>query len=154
MGRAYVYVRMPFGWNRSPLLFCSTMKQTVLAVRERFKVKVVQYMDDILIMAQNKESLRRDTLQIIEFMKELGRKMQMKKCKTTPPRDFEFLGWGFKSNTMEVSIPQIKRRQLKQKIRKWKEMSNIKMIVREKEIASIHGELNFLRTQIVDASHH
>jgi hypothetical protein len=26
MGRAYVYVGMPFGWNRSPLLFCRTMK--------------------------------------------------------------------------------------------------------------------------------
>ncbi|KAA6360051.1 MAG: hypothetical protein EZS28_044421, partial [Streblomastix strix] len=38
--KAYCYVGLPFGWNRSPLLFCRIMRSTVRAIREKFSVRV------------------------------------------------------------------------------------------------------------------
>jgi hypothetical protein len=55
---------------------------------------------------------------------------------------------------MEVCIPQDKRRQLKQKLRKWLEITMEKKVVEVRRLAQLQGELNFLRLQIMDASLH
>ncbi|KAA6400393.1 MAG: putative Transposon Ty3-G Gag-Pol polyprotein [Streblomastix strix] len=75
-GKAYTYVGLPFGWNRSPMVFCRIMKQAVKAIREKWKVRVIQYIDDILLLSQDKEQLKKDTIEIMKFMEELGWKIQ------------------------------------------------------------------------------
>ncbi|KAA6364251.1 MAG: hypothetical protein EZS28_040222, partial [Streblomastix strix] len=74
-GKSYSYVRLSFGWNRSPMVFCRDMKQAVRAIRERWKVRGIQYIDDILLLSQNKVQLQTDTLEIMKFVEQPGRKI-------------------------------------------------------------------------------
>ncbi|KAA6356258.1 MAG: hypothetical protein EZS28_048215, partial [Streblomastix strix] len=69
---AYCYVDLPFGWKRSRLQFFRVMRSTVRSVKKKFYVRVVQQMDDLLIFSQERKQLEYDTIQIIQFMKELG----------------------------------------------------------------------------------
>ncbi|KAA6395147.1 MAG: hypothetical protein EZS28_009328 [Streblomastix strix] len=59
-GKTYCYDGLPFGWNRSTLLFCRVKMSSVRAIRERFNVRVVQYMYDLLILSQERKQLEYD----------------------------------------------------------------------------------------------
>ncbi|KAA6367578.1 MAG: hypothetical protein EZS28_036896 [Streblomastix strix] len=151
-GKVFCYVGLLFGWNRSLLLFCRVMRSIVRVIGKKFNVKVIQYMDDLLILTKKMKQLECETVQIIQFMKGLGWKMQLAKSQVILKRDFQFLCWRWKTCTMKLCIPQDKRKQLEQKLRKWLEIMMEKKLVEVRELAELHGELNILRLQIIDAS--
>jgi hypothetical protein len=43
-------------------------------------VKLVVYMDDILLMGQDKKKLEEDTIKVVKILKELGWRIAEKKC--------------------------------------------------------------------------
>ncbi|KAA6392864.1 MAG: putative reverse transcriptase [Streblomastix strix] len=153
-GKAYTYVGLPFGWNRSPMVFCRIMKQAVRAIRERWKVRVIQYIDDILLLSQDKIQLQTDTLEIMKFMEQLGWKIQRLKCRTNAQKTFEFLGWKWSTMNLTIQLTAVRRRQLKHRLSRWIEIVKRGERVKIKDLASVIGELNFVRTQLVDASLH
>ncbi|KAA6382782.1 MAG: hypothetical protein EZS28_021693 [Streblomastix strix] len=103
-GKAYTYVGLPFGWNRSPTVFCRIMKQAVRAIRERWKIRVIQYIDDTILLSQNQDQLKTDTLEIMQFMEQLGWKIQRLKCRTNVQRIFDI-----KRLAVETQVQQMDR---------------------------------------------
>jgi hypothetical protein len=84
---------MPFGVNLAPRVFTKIMRKIMKEIRSRWKLKSIQYADDILLMSKDKEELERKTIEIILWMRSLGWIIQEKKCRLKGDQKFIFLGW-------------------------------------------------------------
>ncbi|KAA6314349.1 MAG: hypothetical protein EZS28_055600, partial [Streblomastix strix] len=62
-GRDYVFRGLPFGWVRSPAIFCKVLRIAINAIREQVGVRLVAYMDDLLLLGQDRRVLEGDTVQ-------------------------------------------------------------------------------------------
>ncbi|KAA6398071.1 MAG: hypothetical protein EZS28_006399 [Streblomastix strix] len=80
MNKSYIYLDLPFGWRRNPLLFSRTLAIAIRAVREKWKLKIQNYMDDINLIHQSKQQLKQMTLKIISFLSNLGWRLSPPKC--------------------------------------------------------------------------
>jgi hypothetical protein len=83
-GRYYAYNSMPFGCRHSPCVFTRTLSYTMAYIRVNWEVWIVAYMDDILILHQDKAYLELATLQIAVYLRSLGWTLSMEKCGFTP----------------------------------------------------------------------
>jgi putative transposase len=57
-GRYFQYQAMPFGLMQAPQTFTRVMKPAVTAVRSRWKVRMIFYMDDSLLLFSHEEQAR------------------------------------------------------------------------------------------------
>ncbi|KAA6363185.1 MAG: hypothetical protein EZS28_041287, partial [Streblomastix strix] len=109
-------------------------------------------MDDIVILSKSKHTLETSTLQIVQFLRDLGWRISLRKCQIFPRTVFQYLGWMFNSIDMAVSMPHQRKRQMKGKLDEWIMKTKMKQIVKVKELASLIGEINFLRFQFTTIS--
>jgi hypothetical protein len=49
-GQDYGLKGLPFGWVRSPAIFCRTLRVAIKAIRDQVGVRLVAYMDDLLLL--------------------------------------------------------------------------------------------------------
>ncbi|KAA6386608.1 MAG: hypothetical protein EZS28_017864 [Streblomastix strix] len=80
--RSYTYAALPFGYKRSPYIFSKILSKAIQTIRKTWPMKIQAYMDDIVILCKNKESLKTYTLQINQFLKDLGWRISYQKCRT------------------------------------------------------------------------
>jgi hypothetical protein len=85
---SYIYLGLPFGWKCSPYIFSKTLSIAIRAIRKRWRIKIQFYMDDIILLHQSKETLAIITLEIMEFLQNLGWRLATNKCITTPRMTF------------------------------------------------------------------
>ncbi|KAA6361879.1 MAG: hypothetical protein EZS28_042593, partial [Streblomastix strix] len=104
-------------------------------------------MDDIILLHKSKEQLKQNTKEITIFLQDLGWQLSMKKCMIYPKTTFNYLGWKFNTCTMEVQMTPERRRMMKKNLKDWITKTNLKQIVRIKSLASLIGEINFIRVQ-------
>ncbi|KAA6376932.1 MAG: hypothetical protein EZS28_027540 [Streblomastix strix] len=119
---------------------------------QRWNIKISNYIDDIVLLHQDKDYLKRTTQEIIAFLQNLGFKIQLKKCRLYPSRVFNYLGWVWNSNSLEVMMTPQRRRLMKMEIKRWINATDNGEMVKVRDLAKLLGELNFLRFQIQDAS--
>jgi ribonuclease HI len=151
-GRTFAYRAMPFGLSLSPFFFTKLMKYPAKFIRENWKVRIVIYMDDILILHQDKEYLRISTLQIVEFLQFLGLTVNSEKSELTPKQEIVFLGWKWNLRSAEVVMTEEKRAEMIQACSFWERACSQRRIVKLKRFAGFLGSLNFLRLQFPRAS--
>ena len=108
-GSLYQFLCLCFGLSPAPLVFTKLMKIPIALLR-KLKVKLIIYLDDILLMAPSKEELEmgRDTL--IFILQHLGFVINVKKSVLDPTRTIEFLGIVINSVKMELSLSRDKIR--------------------------------------------
>jgi hypothetical protein len=58
-----------------------------------WEVRIVAYMDDILLLHQDRSYLELSTLQIAIYLRSLGWTLSMEKREFMPAQDITFLGW-------------------------------------------------------------
>eukprot|EP01094_Clydonella_sp_ATCC50884_P019872 TRINITY_DN398_c0_g1_i1.p2 TRINITY_DN398_c0_g1~~TRINITY_DN398_c0_g1_i1.p2 ORF type:complete len:633 (-),score=104.69 TRINITY_DN398_c0_g1_i1:559-2457(-) len=90
-GRTYRYRVLPFGSSSSPWIFCRMVRPMVQLARER-GIRLVAYVDDILVMAQTEEECRRHTAEVRRIFEEHGWVLNLAKCELEPTRRIEYLG--------------------------------------------------------------
>jgi hypothetical protein len=71
-GEAYHFVGMPFVLNDAPRIFTKIMKFVVRTIREIWNIKVVIYLDNILILHQDKDHLEKVGQEVTLFLQRLG----------------------------------------------------------------------------------
>ncbi|KAA6393547.1 MAG: hypothetical protein EZS28_010923 [Streblomastix strix] len=150
--KSYTYLGLPFGWRRSPLLLSKTLAIAIRAIREKWKVKIQNYMDEIILIHQSKQQLKPMILEIISFLTNLGQRLSPTKCVLTPKKCFQYLGWSFQTQSMEVIMTQTRRRSMKYKLKDCIQMTNESQIVTIRSFASLIGEINYLRFQFPQVS--
>jgi hypothetical protein len=89
----YAYRAMPFGTKHSPIFFAEAIQSILREIRMRSEVKILNYCDDILLIHQNKDLLRRETMNIWKTLENFGWTISKDKCETEPKQIITFLGW-------------------------------------------------------------
>ncbi|KAH7830888.1 putative Reverse transcriptase (RNA-dependent DNA polymerase) [Monocercomonoides exilis] len=68
----FANVGMPFGAKDAPRIFTKIMRRATSYIREKWKVKQEIYLDDILLMHPDRDTLRLITQEIAQFLRNLG----------------------------------------------------------------------------------
>ena len=105
--RVYEFQCLPFGLSSAPRTFTKTLKP-VLAVLRSLGIRIVIYIDDMLLLRQQSKVLQRMFAQVVAFLEKLGFLVKIKKCSVAPSRCIVFLGAKLDSTTMTISLSQPK----------------------------------------------
>ena len=103
-GKCYSYAAMPFGSKHAPRLFTEALGYAIRYIRANWDIRIVAYMDVLLLMHQDREKCQLYTLQIAAFLQHLGWTLSIKKCSLLPSQSIEFLGWLWNSATLTLEM--------------------------------------------------
>ena len=107
-GNVYQFLCLCFGLSSAPRVFTKLMKIPISVMR-KLNVRLIIFLDDILIMASTKKKLiqARDTL--IFPLQTLALLVNKNKSVLHPSQILQFLGVEINSKEMSVSLPQEKK---------------------------------------------
>lgn len=135
-GRVYQFQVLPFGLTSAPRMFTKLMTAAVKPLREE-GIRLVFYLDDILIMGRTEEETRSSMGRTVDVLKSLGFTINEKKSITTPTQEMTFLGMALDSRSMKISVPKEKIRKLKSELKKALAAKKLKM----RKLAALAGLL-------------
>ena len=110
-GISYQYKALPFGLATAPRVFSKIMQEAMKQLRER-SIRLVQYLDDILVIASSPVQLREHTKIVAQCLQTLGFILSEKKCVFNPMQVIKFLGFMVDSLQMKIFLPSKKVRDL------------------------------------------
>jgi hypothetical protein len=150
-GEYYAYRAMPFGCKHSPRVFIQTLGYALRYIRVHWQVRIIAYMDDLLLLHQDKVYLKLATIQIAFYLVSLGWTLSLDKCEFTPQREIKYLGWRWDFDTLSLRMTQEMRKSLLFRVRQ-----TMNQVVRGermscRRLSSVIGCLNSLRLQIPKA---
>ena len=126
--KTYKFQCLPFGLSAAPRVFTKLMKPVVGFLRQ-IGCQLIIYLDDILLMHQEKPQLEQTTQLTCLLFKSLGLMVNQKKSILTPTQELEFLGFHLCSMSMRISIPSEKLRKIQQDAQKMLHQASV--LVRE-----------------------
>ena len=114
--KMYQFTCLPFGLASAPRLFTKVLRPVVGYLRG-IGIRCVIYLDDLLLLDQNKERLREHTAIALAVLEALGFLVNYPKSSVTPDQVITFLGFVIDSRSKTLSLPQEKVAALKQQVR-------------------------------------
>ena len=106
--KTYQFKALPFGLNIAPMIFTRLMKPVASYLPKR-GVRLVIYLDDMLIIGASPEETSQFTVMAIKLLESLGFIIINKeKSIMTPTQVIQFLGFIINSNTMMILLLQEK----------------------------------------------
>lgn len=115
-GKIYEFKSLPFGLATAPITFTKLLRPVVAYLRQQ-GVRLVVYLDDILLMADTQELLQQHLQLTMSQLTDLGFMLNLKKCILTPCRRLEFLGFIVDSLAFSLYVPQDKIAKIKKECR-------------------------------------
>jgi ribonuclease HI len=150
--RLYRYRTMPFGLRTAPRVFTKMLRPVAAWLRQHMQTRLTVYMDDILVLAATEDEATRQTDQVRVLLERLGWTLSYEKCKLVPAHSVEFLGWTLDFNSESIRTTKKRRQALQTTLLSFLARARHRRMVPCRELASLLGELNFLRTQFPTAS--
>ena len=114
----------PFGLATAPRVFTKILKPVVSVLR-RAGVKLVIYLDDMILLNQDQSLLRSQIKTTVWLLEHLGFQINWEKSMLNPVQQIEFLGFVIDSVSMKVSLPDDKVQKIQTKCQ---EMLNAKTV--------------------------
>ena len=111
--KTYQFQCLPFGLTSAPRVFSKIMKPVVGVLRQ-MSVRLVIYLDDILILHQSEKELVQLTPLICQLFGALGLVVNQKKSILTPTQNLEFLGFQVDAVRLQLIFPTEKLRKIQQ----------------------------------------
>ncbi|KAA6385591.1 MAG: hypothetical protein EZS28_018882, partial [Streblomastix strix] len=145
--RSNTYLGLPFGWNLSPQFFSKTLTIVILAIRTKWKIKIQNYMDDIILIHHSKDTLKQTMHDVTHFLQSLGWRLLPNKCVLISKMTFQYLGLQFQTASIGVALTLNRRREMKNKLKTWIQMTIQRQTVTTRSLASLIGDINYLRFQ-------
>ena len=142
--QAWEFQTLPFSLSSAPCVFTKLLKPAV-ATMHRLGMRLVLYLDDMLILAQTIQMTRECLATALELLLSLGFVINLKKSVLSPTQKIEFLG--FQIDSQRMIMPQQKVKSLKQRARHLSRVSQL--LVRE--IAQILGLMISVQPAILPA---
>ena len=106
-GQMWQFKALPFGLSSAPQTFTKLLKPVVCTLR-RLGIRMILYLDDMLIMAQSRHEIRSHLASAIKLLCALGLIINMKKSVFKPAQVMEFLGFSLDTRAMTISLPKQK----------------------------------------------
>ena len=148
-GSTWQFQSLPFGLSSAPYVFTKLMKSVVATLR-KLGIRLVLYLDDMLVMASSKEEAKRHLATIMQLLLSLGFIINLKKSVLSPVQELEFLGFILNSNKMIISLPSHKLHALRKSARKMMNQRETTI----QEIAQILGMMVAAHPAILPAPLH
>jgi len=115
--KTYQFNCLPFGLctapSSAPRVFTKILKPAVEMLRSQ-GVRLVIYMDDMLLMAESKQKLTEHVQLTLFLLENLGLIVNCKKSILGPSQEIEFLGMIVNSISMDLKLPGEKIRKIRQ----------------------------------------
>jgi ribonuclease HI len=138
---------MPFGAKHSPLIFTKLMRVVLRYIREKWKIRWIGYMDDLLFLHEDRAELEHVTMEIAKYLEWLSWILSVDKCEFSPKQEICFLGWIWDFKEMNVRMKKGRREDLIKLLEGWIMKCEKAEVVGNRELAALLGKVNFLRTQ-------
>ncbi|KAA6394350.1 MAG: hypothetical protein EZS28_010122 [Streblomastix strix] len=143
----YTQRAMPFGTKHSPIYFAIATESIMNQIRMKTQIRIINYVDNILFLHQNKEYQKNMAQKVIDIMKYFGFTIGTEKSQTKPKQKVIFLGWEW-NITNAIVETQPKKRLLPlhdlYNIRRW---IKTRTEITVNQTAILIGKLNYLRLQ-------
>ena len=107
----FQFTCLPQGLSPAPRIFTKLLKPALSHLRAR-GIQVVCYIDDCIFIADNKADLQRGVYYAVELFDSLGLTVHPTKSQLTPVQSIEFLGFLLDSNSMLISLTDLKREKI------------------------------------------
>ncbi len=104
-GRAWQYRVLPFGLSLSPRVFTKVVEGALAPLRE-VGVRILNYLDDWLILAQSREQLCDHRDLVLRHLSQLGLRVNWEKSKLSPAQRISFLGVELDSVSMTARLTE------------------------------------------------
>jgi hypothetical protein len=147
-----MYRAMPFGARHSPRIFTRALGYGLAYVRTHWQVRIIAYMDDILLLHQDRAYLELATAQIALYLGQLGWTINLEKSEFTPRQVIDFLGWRWSFDTLSIRMTPNMRKTILFLVSQWIRKASRGERVPCRRLGSLVGSLNFLRCQIPRAT--
>ena len=141
------YRSLPFGLATGSRLFTKVMKP-IIALLRRIGVRLVIYLDDILLLNQSQVGLQKDRDTLLWLLHNLGWLVNWKKSVLIPSQKLEFLGLTINSTEMEITLSETKVAKIKQKCLETVNKQNVSI----QELSSLIGTINSTVEAVIPAS--
>ncbi len=107
-GRAWQYRVLPFGLSLSPRVFTKVIDGALTPLRSRREVgiRILNYLDDWLILAQSREQLGDHMDLVLRQFSQLGLRVNWEKSKLSPVQRITFLGVELDSVSMTARLTE------------------------------------------------
>lgn len=116
-GKKYCFRTLPFGLSLSPLVFTKILKPLLTWAR-KLGIRVVAYLDDLLIMASSRQESLNHTALFRQKLEEIGFLVKESKSTLIPTQSISHLGFNINTTDMTLSIPGSKLRDLRRSAKK------------------------------------
>ena len=113
----YEFNCLPFGLSSAPWVFTKTLKPVAALLREA-GVRMIVYIDDILILAETKEKVQEQAEALVYLLECLGFIINQKKSVLTPAQTMDFLGLTVDTVLMQLRLPGEKMKKIRAEARK------------------------------------
>ncbi len=104
-GRAWQYRVLPFGLSLSPRVFTKVVEGALTPLQE-VGVRILNYLDDWLILAQSREQLGDHRELVLWHLSQLGLRVNWEKSKLSPVQRISFLGVELDSVSMTARLTE------------------------------------------------
>ncbi|KAA6374217.1 MAG: putative Transposon Tf2-6 polyprotein [Streblomastix strix] len=128
------------------------MEPIMQRIRMKTEIRIINYVDDILLLHQNKEYLKNMTQQVIDTQKYFGFTMNMEKSEKEPNQTVVFLGWEWNLANAILRTKPKKRSLLLHDLYNMRRWIKTGTEITVNQTAKYVGKLNYLRLQFQEAS--
>lgn len=111
-GHQFQFRVLPFGLSLAPYVFTKILKP-VLKWARRKGIRISAYLDDLIIVAANKELSRLHTSMILKRLETLGFLVKKSKSQLEPTQSLQHLGFTIDTRQMTLSVPKDKVRDVR-----------------------------------------
>ncbi|KAA6387555.1 MAG: putative Transposon Ty3-G Gag-Pol polyprotein [Streblomastix strix] len=133
----YAYIAMPFGIKHAPKTFHKLMRPVIGYIRTNFNLRRVVYCDDLHLLEQDQTVLKAKSVQVLQFLRNLGWIINECKYILDPSLTFKFLGWMFDIVNMTLLTTEKKRTKLILELNKWIKVISNRKPVKPREVARL-----------------
>ncbi|KAA6403507.1 MAG: hypothetical protein EZS28_000972 [Streblomastix strix] len=148
----YTYRTIPFGTKSSPIYFVKAMETIIQQVKMNIETRVINYVDDILLLHKNKENLKNMTQRVIDTFKYFRFIKNTKKSQTEPNQTAIFLRWKWNQTNSTAKM------KLKKQILFLHDLYYMRRLIKSgkeitvKQTVKLIRKINYLRQQFLEAS--
>ena len=146
-GSTYEFRCLPFGLSSAPRVFTKLLKSVLARLRHQ-GVRLVMYLDDMLVMSQSREELGRQLAQITSLLESLGFVVNKDKSQLLPVQTIQYFGFLVSSRKMKIRLTEAKIVQITTACRKAREKESLSV----RELARLIGKMTATLPAVQPAS--
>ncbi|KAA6395263.1 MAG: hypothetical protein EZS28_009208 [Streblomastix strix] len=142
-----------FGTQHSPIFFVQAQAVVLMKIRKVFEIRILKNVDDLLLLHQNKERLRKQTqIIIMRILEAIEWTIAKEKCEIEPQQQINLLRRTLDLEKMYIKMTDLRKQELRFQLRKLISLLDRQVPIKIKYLESIIGKLIFLRFQVKEAS--